>query len=423
MSNFPEVQPNPAGVDNTEAFLQLPPLSLYVHLPWCVQKCPYCDFNSHGLKSAREAAIPAQQYIEALLKDLENDLPLLWGRPVHSVFLGGGTPSLFSAAEIDQLLAGIRSRLTLSPAAEVTLEANPGTIEHDSFTAYRQAGINRVSLGVQSFDDALLGAIGRIHGRDEVERAIGSIRAAGLQNFNLDLMFGLPGQSLASAVDDVRLALLHSPAHLSHYQLTLEPNTAFHARPPPLPDEDLCWEMQEQTAGLLQDAGYEQYEVSAWSLAGQTCLHNMNYWRYGDYLGIGAGAHGKITLPASGEIRRMSKLRHPTAYMHAKAQGNWRAEDVAIAAEERKFEFFLNQLRLRKGVNLADFGPRTGLPEQVFAAAVDEACACGLLVRQGDLLLHTELGWRFSNETQALFLPADANSGTAKSVAIDHRDE
>jgi putative oxygen-independent coproporphyrinogen III oxidase len=399
--------------------LSLPPLSLYVHLPWCVRKCPYCDFNSHAVK----AAIPAKQYIDALLADLENDLPLVWGRTVHTVFFGGGTPSLFSANDIDLLLSGIRSRLPLSPGAEITLEANPGTIEHDSFSAYRQAGINRVSLGVQSFDDGLLCAIGRIHGHDDVERAISSIRSAGLTNFNLDLMFGLPGQSLPAALHDVRQAIEHRPAHISHYQLTLEPNTAFHANPPALPDEDECWEMQEQTAALLQGAGYEQYEISAWSLPGRECQHNLNYWRYGDYLGIGAGAHGKITLPASGEIRRMSKLRHPTAYMAARQNGNWRAEDQAIEGEERIFEFFLNQLRLRRGVCVGDFSPRTGLGDAAFQSAVEQACIRGLLESRDDYLVPTILGWRFSNEIQALFLPSGNGQEPGKPVAIDRPGE
>lgn len=412
-----------ANASHAAVSLQLPPLSLYVHLPWCVQKCPYCDFNSHALKSAKSMAIPADRYVEALLADLENDLPLVWGRPVHSVFFGGGTPSLFSAADIDRLLAGIRSRLQITPAAEITLEANPGTVEYDSFSAYRDAGINRVSLGVQSFDDELLVAIGRIHGREEVERAITSIRAAGMDNFNLDLMFGLPGQSLAAAVSDVQAALKHAPTHVSHYQLTLEPNTAFYVRPPELPDDDLCWEMQEQAARLLQAANFEQYEVSAWSLPGKACKHNLNYWRYGDYLGIGAGAHGKVTLPGSNEIRRMSKLRHPTAYMAALELRNWRAEDQAIVAEERRFEFFLNQLRLRQGVNLSDFGPRTGLAEEVFEDAVALACERGLLQRKDNQLLPTELGWRFSNETQALFLPSDGTAGAEKPVAIKPDDQ
>lgn len=386
--------------------LSLPPLSLYIHLPWCVQKCPYCDFNSHALK----AAIPAEQYIRALFADLENDLPLAWGRTVHSVFFGGGTPSLFSAAAIDEILTGIRSRLALAPGAEITLEANPGTIEHDSFSAYRDAGINRVSLGVQSFDDGVLQAIGRIHGRNEVETAIASLHHAGLANFNLDLMFGLPGQSLQMAVDDIRHALEARPAHVSHYQLTLEPNTAFHARPPVLPDEDLCWDMQQQGGELLQSAGFEQYEISAWSQPGQACAHNLNYWRYGDFLGIGAGAHAKLTLPASDEIRRLSKLRHPTAYLGALQQGGWRAEDRTIHGEERIFEFFLNQLRLKQGVNLADFSPRTGLPRSVLEQPLARASERGLLEQAGDRLVATELGWRFINEIQALFLPANAAS-------------
>lgn len=401
MSGSAEISATEGGFQSYSG-LQLPPLSLYVHLPWCVQKCPYCDFNSHALKSV----IPAARYVEALLADLENDLPMVWGRPVHSVFFGGGTPSLFSAADIDRLLAGVRSRLPLAPGAEITLEANPGTVEYDSFSAYRDAGINRVSLGVQSFDDELLKAIGRIHGRDEVERAIASIRAAELQNFNLDLMFGLPGQSLEAAVDDAKAALAHAPTHLSHYQLTLEPNTAFHAHPPSLPDDDLCWDMQEQTAGLLQAGEFVQYEVSAWSKPGLACKHNLNYWHYGDYLGIGAGAHGKITLPASREIRRMSKMRHPTAYMAALENRNWRAEDRAIESEERKFEFFLNQLRLRQGANLAEFSPRTGLSEHVFEQAAATAIQRGLLLKNGSYLAPTELGWRFGNEIQALFLPS-----------------
>jgi oxygen-independent coproporphyrinogen-3 oxidase len=390
-----------------------------VHLPWCVQKCPYCDFNSHALKSA----LPAEKYVAALLADLEHDLPMVWGRPVHSVFFGGGTPSLFSAADIGRLLSGIRSRLPLAPSAEITLEANPGTVEHDSFSAYRDAGINRVSLGVQSFDDQLLKAIGRIHGRGEVENAIGSLRSAGLENFNIDLMFGLPGQSLEVAIADVEAALAHGPQHLSHYQLTLEPNTAFYAKPPVLPDEDLCWEMQEQTAALLEAGGFRQYEISAWARPGKECRHNMNYWRYGDYLGIGAGAHGKVTLPASNEICRMSKLRHPTAYLTALEHGNWRAEERSIEPQERKFEFFLNQLRLRDGVNLNDFGPRTGLAPGDLQNAINEAVSRGLLERGPDRLLPTELGWRFVNEIQGIFLPDQPADEAVKSVAFGGNDQ
>jgi oxygen-independent coproporphyrinogen-3 oxidase len=382
--------------------LSLPPLSLYVHLPWCVKKCPYCDFNSH----APQGVLPTAAYVDALLLDLENDLPLVWGRPVHSVFFGGGTPSLFSAWEIDRLLAGVRSRLPLVPAAEITLEANPGTIEHDSFSAYRDAGVNRVSLGVQSFNDAALGRIGRIHGRAEVETAIESIHQAGLDNFNLDLMFGLPQQTPEEALEDIREALQHEPAHLSHYQLTLEPNTAFHAHPPKLPAEDECWEMQEACSGLLREQGFEQYEISAWARPGKQCAHNLNYWRYGDYLGIGAGAHGKITSLAEQSIRRFSKHRNPTAYLQATGHGCWHAEDREVEERDRAFEFFLNQLRLRAGVQLGDFTPRTGLDLASVEAVVAEAQKLGLLERQGHRLKATELGWRFVNETQALFLPA-----------------
>ena len=387
----------------TPSVLQLPPLSLYVHLPWCVRKCPYCDFNSHTLKGD----FPADRYIQALMADLENDLPLVWGRSVHSVFFGGGTPSLFSAAQIDRLLKGVRSRLQLAPGAEITLEANPGTIEHDSFSAYRDAGINRVSLGVQSFDDVALSRIGRIHGRLEVERAIQSIQAAGLDNFNLDLMFGLPQQTLQAALRDVTLALNYSPSHLSHYQLTLEPNTAFHAHPPALPGEDECWEMQEECASLLTAQGFEQYEISAWARPARQCAHNLNYWRYGDYLGIGAGAHGKITLPAEGVIRRLAKQRHPQVYLQAVQSGHWRMQDRVVPEPERCFEFFLNQLRLRAGVNLQDFAPRTGLRWSMARAAVCRARDRGLLQQQGQMLVPTEPGWRFVNETQALFLPPE----------------
>jgi len=381
--------------------LSLPPLSLYVHLPWCVRKCPYCDFNSHAVKGE----VPGEEYIDALIADLEHDLPLIWGRPVHSVFFGGGTPSLFSAGQIERFLAAARSRVQLTPSVEITLEANPGTIEHDSFGAYRDAGINRVSLGVQSFNAPALERIGRIHGREEAESAIRSIQDAGLENFNLDLMFGLPGQSLREAVDDIELATAFSPAHISHYQLTLEPNTAFHAHPPALPAEDLCCDMQEACASLLGQAGFEQYEISAWARPGRACIHNTNYWRYGDYLGIGAGAHGKITLPGEGAIRRLAKPRHPEAYMKAGKDANWYAEDRFIPASERCFEFFLNQLRLRAGVQIKDFSPRTGLPWDMARAGVNEALAKGLLSEREGRLVPTELGWRFTNDTQACFLP------------------
>jgi oxygen-independent coproporphyrinogen-3 oxidase len=392
-----------------------PPLSLYVHFPWCVSKCPYCDFNSHAVKGS----IPRDEYVEALLIDLEQDLPLVWGRPVHSVFFGGGTPSLFSASQIERVISGLRCLLQLSPDAEITLEANPGTTEHDSFAAYRDAGVNRVSLGAQSFSDEFLTRIGRIHGRVEVDRAVESVHSSGIENFNLDLMYGLPGQSLADALDDVRLAISCAPTHLSHYQLTLEPNTAFHARPPVLPGEDLGWEMQKQGGELLAGAGYRQYEISAWALPGQECRQNLNYWQYGDYLGIGAGAHGKITRntgssPSTARdaarhdsllISRRVRHRHPRAWMDGVRAGAALAEDRQLLPEEKIFEFFLNQLRLREGVKISQFAARTGLDWDNVEEQVGEAIERGLLSEENGMLVPTELGWRFSNETQAIFLP------------------
>ena len=381
--------------------MELPPLSLYVHLPWCVRKCPYCDFNSHVIRGA----IPADHYVQCLLQDLEQDLPLVWGRPVHSVFFGGGTPSLFSAEQIRLLMNGFRSRLRISPDAEVTLEANPGTIEHDSFTAYRDAGINRVSLGVQSFSDQSLSRIGRIHGSEEAEQAIHSIRRSGIGNFNIDLMFALPGQSLNDAIEDVNKAIGFKPTHLSHYQLTLEPNTAFYADPPQLPEEDEAWHMQEECGELLRNAGYEQYEISAWAKPGLECRHNLNYWRYGDFLGIGSGAHAKITLPSEGNVRRRIRLRHPQSWMEQVEAGNSLAEDKNLEPRERVFEFFLNQLRLRAGVRKSQFEPRTGVSWCEVSAPVVQAIEKGLLKDENEVLAPTSLGWRFSNEIQALFLP------------------
>jgi putative oxygen-independent coproporphyrinogen III oxidase len=381
--------------------LELPPLSLYIHLPWCVRKCPYCDFNSHELRGD----FPADEYIEALLRDLELDLPLVWGRPVSSVFFGGGTPSLFGAAHFERLLSGCRARLPFNPGLEITLEANPGALERDRFAAYRDAGINRVSLGVQSFSDTALSSIGRIHGRAEVMQAVESLHAAGIENFNLDLMYALPGQRLAEAEEDVREAIACAPAHVSHYQLTLEPNTAFYAAPPALPDEELAWDMQEACGALLARSGFEQYEVSAWAQAGRECVHNLNYWRYGDYLGIGAGAHGKITLPAERAVKRRIRVRHPVSWMQAIAGGGGLAEDRLVPDEERSFEFFLNQLRLRRGVQKSQFEARTGLDWAIVSKRVDELLSKGLAVEEKGRLVPTELGWRFSNESQAIFLP------------------
>jgi oxygen-independent coproporphyrinogen-3 oxidase len=379
------------------AGLQSPPLGLYVHLPWCVRKCPYCDFNSHQVKGE----MPVEQYSSVLIEDLEQDLPLVWGRPVSSVFIGGGTPSLFSATEIDHLVSAFRSRLMIAPGVELTLEANPGTIERDSFSAYRDAGVNRVSLGVQSFDDDSLKRIGRIHGSDEIFTSLESLKRAGLDNFNVDLMFGLPEQSHEQALEDVKKAIDSGAAHISHYQLTLEPNTAFAANPPPLPSDDDSFDMQMAASELLTAGGYEQYEISAWSKPGRRSAHNLNYWRYGDFLGIGAGAHAKLTFAGQGIIRRLAKQRHPRQYLG----GDRIADDREIEPSERIFEFFLNHLRLREGISPALFSARTGLAWGEAKSGVDQAIDSGWLELRDERIFHTETGWRFVNDIQAIFLP------------------
>jgi oxygen-independent coproporphyrinogen-3 oxidase len=370
-------------------------------MPWCVRKCPYCDFNSHTAPDT----LPAEEYIQALVADLELDLPLVWGRPVQSVYLGGGTPSLFSAGQIATLLSAVRARLDLRPDVEITLEANPGTIEHDSFPAYAQAGINRVSLGVQSFDDTLLGKIGRIHGRREIEQSLQSLKLAGISNFNIDLMYALPGQSHAQSRRDIQLAISADPAHISFYHLTIEPNTAFAVNPPRLPVDDMAWDMQQTGLDMLEANAYMQYEISAFAQTEKQSRHNMNYWRYGDFLAIGAGAHGKITTAAEGRVQRFAKYRHPRRYMQGLKSGDWRSETRILSDEELVFEFFLNQLRLKDGVTINDFSARTGLPWNRVESRVIKAVDKGLLeIRQGHVS-PTELGWRFVNDIQQIFLP------------------
>jgi len=388
-------------VRGMKGLLRNPPLSLYVHMPWCVRKCPYCDFNSH----AAPDELPAEEYIQALVADLEQDLPLIWGRPVHSVYFGGGTPSLFSADQISTFLSAARARLDLRPDVEITLEANPGTIERDSFSAYAEAGINRVSLGVQSFDDNLLKSIGRIHGRLEIEKSLRSLNSAGISNFNIDLMFALPGQSPAQSRRDIELAINAGPAHISFYHLTIEPNTAFAAQPPPLPDDDTAWDMQEVGLQMLEAAAYKQYEISAFAHTDRQSRHNMNYWRYGDFLAVGAGAHGKITTAADGRVQRFAKHRHPKRYLQGLASGDWRAETRVLSDEELVFEFFLNQLRLKQGVTIDDFSVRTGLPWSVVAPRVQKAVDKGLLEVRQKCVSPTVLGWRFVNDIQQMFLP------------------
>jgi oxygen-independent coproporphyrinogen-3 oxidase len=384
-----------------QGLLGNPPLGLYVHMPWCVRKCPYCDFNSHVAADT----LPAEEYVRVLIADLEQELPLVWGRPIQSLYFGGGTPSLFSAGLINGFLSAARARLDFRPDIEITLEANPGTVEHDSFSAYAEAGVNRVSLGVQSFDDQLLDQIGRIHGRHEIEQSLQSLKSAGFRNFNLDLMYALPGQSPAQARRDLELAIEASPAHISYYQLTIEPNTTFAVQPPALPAEDLAWEMQESGMELLEAASYRQYEVSAFALAGQESRHNMNYWKYGDFLAIGAGAHGKITTPADGGIMRYAKHRHPKRYLRGIESGDWLAQEHWLNDKERVFEFFLNQLRLKQGVFKDDFSARTGLPWQAVEDRVQLAVDRGLLEALQDRVRTTALGWRFLNDIQQMFLP------------------
>lgn len=383
-----------------------PPLTLYVHLPWCVQKCPYCDFNSHGLgeKAGARMRVPESRYVDALIADLEQDLPRVWGREIHSLFIGGGTPSLFSPEAIARLLGEIRARLPVVPAAEVTLEANPGTVETQQFHGYREAGVNRLSLGIQSFDATMLGLLGRIHGREEALRAAEAARAAGFENLNLDLMYALPGQSLESALQDVETAIAARPAHLSIYQLTIEPNTLFHANPPQhLPDEDTVAIMQEGLEARVAGAGYGHYEVSAYAAPGRECRHNLNYWRFGDYLGIGAGAHAKISQPDG--ITRVWKVKQPDDYMRKSSTPAVIGGERRLSREEAGFEFMLNALRLQCGISDSLFTQRTGLPLSAINQPLLEAEARGLIRRAADTISPTDLGRRFLNDLIGLFLP------------------
>ena len=378
-----------------------PPLSLYVHLPWCVRKCPYCDFKSHEGRGP----LPFAAYVDALVADLDHDLPLAWGRTVHSVFFGGGTPSLFPPEAIDAFLQQASSRLRFAPEAEITLETNPGTAEHGRFEGYRAAGVNRLSFGIQSFDDGCLQRLGRIHDSREAVAAVELARAAGFDNFNLDLMYALPGQTLAMAQDDIARAIALEPTHVSHYQLTLEPNTVFAARPPRgIPDHDAAWDMQEACQAMLADAGYAQYETSAYARPGRQCAHNLNYWRFGDYLGIGAGAHGKLTLGAEQAILRRWKLKHPTAYLAHAGSDAAIGGDERIGPERRPFDFMLNALRLNEGFALSLFEARTGLPRSAIAARLDAAIERGWLESDGERVVPTEFGRRFANDVIELFL-------------------
>ncbi|MER3385931.1 radical SAM family heme chaperone HemW [Pectobacterium aroidearum] len=375
--------------------LKLPPLSLYIHIPWCVQKCPYCDFNSHALKGD----VPHQEYVDHLLADLDADLPLASGRELHSIFIGGGTPSLLSAEAMQALLDGVRARIPLTPDAEITMEANPGTVEADRFSGYQRAGINRISIGVQSFDPQKLTRLGRIHGPDEAKRAAHLATGLGLRSFNLDLMHGLPDQSLDEALNDLRQAIALNPPHLSWYQLTIEPNTLFSSRPPTLPDDDALWDIYEQGHALLSAAGYQQYETSAYAKPGYQCQHNLNYWRFGDYLGIGCGAHGKLTF-SDGRILRTVKVRHPRGYM----QGTYLDKQHNVANDDRPFEFFMNRFRLLEAAPRADFTAYTGLEEHCIRPQLDQALAQGYLTETATHWQITEHGKLFLNSLLELFL-------------------
>lgn len=373
----------------------LPPLSLYIHIPWCVQKCPYCDFNSHALKGE----VPHEEYVAHLLADLDCDLPLTSGREVATIFIGGGTPSLLSSRAMHQLLDGVRARLPLAAGAEITMEANPGTVEADRFSAYQAAGVNRISIGVQSFSPLKLQRLGRIHGPEEAKRAAHLAAGLGLRSFNLDLMHGLPDQSLTEALDDLRQAIALNPPHLSWYQLTIEPNTLFASRPPVLPDDDALWDIFEQGHQLLTAAGYQQYETSAYAKPGYRCEHNLNYWRFGDYLGIGCGAHGKLTQP-DGRIVRTVKTRHPRGFM----AGDYLDRQYEVADEEKPFEFFMNRFRLLEPAPRSDFSRYTGLDEALIRPQIDTALAKGYLTETAETWQVTEKGKLFLNSLLELFL-------------------
>ena len=383
----------------------LPPLSLYVHLPWCLQKCPYCDFNSHEWRdksgSEQAGAMPEQRYIDALLVDLETSLPLIWGRPVHSVFIGGGTPSLFEPKSIDRLISGIRARLPLEAEAEITLEANPGTFEKDRFKAFRAAGVTRLSIGVQSFNDAHLKALGRVHNSAQAMAAIEEAKSA-FETFNLDVMYALPGQTLAQLGQDIDTALSFKPPHISIYHLTIEPNTLFAKHPPVLPQEDDAYAMMDLITERTGQAGLQRYEVSAYALPGHRCWHNLNYWQFGDYLGIGAGAHSKLSF--AHRVTRQIRYRDPQLYMTNALKGEPATQHEEVAREDLPFEYMLNALRLKEGFSLTDYMARTGLAMTSIQKALAQAESKGLIQRDLNRVWPTERGFDFLSDLQELFL-------------------
>lgn len=380
--------------------LHAPPLALYLHFPWCIRKCPYCDFNSHELKQE----LPEQAYVQALLAELDQQLPAIWGRPIRSIFMGGGTPSLFSAAALDELLSQLRARLGLAAGIEITLEANPGTFEQEKFRAYHDIGINRLSIGVQSFAPEQLTKLGRIHDRGQAIRAVTTAQQAGFDNFNLDLMYALPGQTIAQALADIELAIDLGPTHLSHYQLTIEPNTAFAQQPPRLPPAARVADMEEACRAKLAAAGYTQYEISAFAQVKRQCVHNRNYWQFGDYLGLGAGAHSKLTRVAQQQIVRHWNSKHPRDYLQHAGTARVLAGTCTLSNQDSILEFMMNNLRLHEGFTPALFRERTGLALTQVQAQLDVAIARGLLEVAGEAIRPTELGRRFLNDLLGIFV-------------------
>ncbi len=380
----------------------LPPLSLYIHLPWCLRKCPYCDFNSHEM---RAADLPEQRYLDALMADLEAALPLIWGRSVHSIFIGGGTPSLFSPEAIDRLLGGVRARLRLSADCEITLEANPGTFEKDRFRAFRSAGVTRLSVGVQSFNDDYLKALGRVHDRAQAIAAVEEAAQA-FDTFNLDIMYALPGQTLQTLREDMATALALAPQHISIYNLTIESNTYFARHPPKLPDEDTAYDMLDLITDMTGAAGLQRYEVSAYAANGHRCFHNLNYWQFGDYLGLGAGAHSKLSF--AHRVVRQVRFREPQLYMDKALGGNGVAQSSEVSRADLAFEFMLNALRLKDGFPVSHFSERTGLPITAIQKGLELAEAKGLIERDLDRVKPTVRGFDFLNDLQSLFLPSSA---------------
>ena len=375
------------------------PLSLYIHIPWCVKKCPYCDFNSH--KSPKN--IPEDRYLEALIKDLENELPNIWGRSIESIFIGGGTPSLFSAEAINNLMRALRERLTIRPNIEITMEANPGTFEQERFSAFREAGINRLSIGIQSFNKKHLKSLGRIHDDAEAINASHIAAEAGFENVNLDLMFGLPEQTVAEVLDDLNQAIQAKPQHISWYQLTIEENTLFHYSPPAIPDDEIIWQMQQQGQKALKKAGYEQYEVSAYAQKDRKSKHNLNYWQFGDYVGIGAGAHGKITM-SDGSIMRHTKFRHPEEYMKKALRNEARSTEKLLKVNDINFEFMLNIARLKNGFTAELFEQRTWLEFSQIEERINSLIGDGFISKEQDQYRPTEKGWLFVNDIVNRFL-------------------